>query len=115
MMMQPDLISKNSIKNIISFVLFFIFFAISISPIAAQDLLTSVSVNKKRMTEEETVSLTITLKGIGVERIHLPELFPPSFVVVDKSDKPSLSQDAFGHPISGRVLRYQLQPTASGR
>lgn len=81
----------------------------------APELQVSVSVSKKIVNVQETFTLTITLRGQGVERLRMPELFPPSFTVIDKSDKPSLSQDALGRPVSGRIIRYQLQPTQGGK
>ena len=75
----------------------------------------SVSISKKQISLSDTVNLTIVFKGVGVERIPLPALFPSSFAIISQSDKPSLSQDANGRPISSRVIRYELQPTVAGK
>ncbi|MFY9225768.1 MAG: BatD family protein [Blastocatellia bacterium] len=75
----------------------------------------SVSINKKQISLSDTVNLTIVFKGVGVERIPLPALFPSSFAIISQSDKPSLSQDASGRAISSRVIRYELQPTVAGK
>src|SRR5437016_11439243 len=97
-------------------IIFPIFFLLLLPiPLLAADLQTSVSVSKNRLAPDESFTLTVMLKGPGVERIQLPDLFPPGFTVIEKSDKPSLSQDAYGRPISGRILRYKLQPTSPGR
>ena len=75
----------------------------------------SVSISKKQISLSDTFNLTIVFKGVGVERIPLPALFPSSFAIVSQSDKPSLSQDASGRAISSRVIRYELQPTVAGK
>ncbi len=75
----------------------------------------SVSINKKQISLSDTFNLTIVFKGVGVERIPLPALFPSSFAIISQSDKPSLSQDASGRAISSRVIRYELQPTVAGK
>ncbi|MEW6730227.1 MAG: BatD family protein [Acidobacteriota bacterium] len=97
-----------------------IFIALPIS-ILAQDsgIQVSVNVNKKRLTLQDTITLTIILKGAHVEHINLQDdsggIFPRSFILLNKSEKISLIQDAFGRPIRARTLQYQLQPTAAGR
>ena len=75
----------------------------------------SVSISKKQISLSDTFNLTIVFKGVGVERIPLPALFPSSFAIISQSDKPSLSQDASGRAISSRVIRYELQPTVAGK
>jgi hypothetical protein len=96
--------------------MFLIFlFIFAFSPLQTTELQTSINVSRNRLMVDESLTLTVTLKGLGVERIQLPALFPPGFTVIEKSDKPSLSQDAFGRPVSGRILRYKLQPTVAGR
>jgi hypothetical protein len=108
------LTTKTALSYLFEIFVFFAVFVCSTS-IASADLQATISVSKRRMTRDETVTLTITLKGPGVERLRMPDPFPPSFTLIDKSDKPSLSQDAYGRPVSGRILRYNLRPTASGR
>lgn len=81
----------------------------------AFQLQVSVSVNKRRVTVQETVTLIVSLQGSGIEKVSLPELFPSSFNVISKSDRPNLVQDAFGKPVGGRLIKYQLQPTFGGK
>lgn len=83
------------------------------SPLFAASL--SVNVSKKQVNVSDTLTLTLVLRGYGIERISLPQPFPNSFTVVNKADRPSLSQDASGRPITVRVIEYTLQATAGGR
>ncbi len=75
----------------------------------------SVTLNKKQITLDDTVVLTIALKGLGVERATISQPFPNNFTVVEKFDKPSLGQDASGHPVSNRIIRYELKPNSVGK
>ena len=75
----------------------------------------SVSVSKKQINVSDTLTLTIVFKGSGVERISLPQPFPNNFTVINKADRPSLSQDISGRPVTIRVIEYTLQATTGGR
>src|ERR1051326_4974848 len=108
-------LSEISVNSVVKFFISCLTIFLFIQPTHAADLQVSVTVSKRRITLQENVTLTVTLKGNGIERMHLPDMFPGSFNVIEKVDKPSLGQDAFGRPLSGRVLRFQLQPSEPGR
>lgn len=81
----------------------------------AADLQMSATVSKTRIAIQDEITLTITMKGLSVERLKFADPFPASFSLVEKIDKPNLSQDAFGRPVSGRIIRYKLRAIAGGK
>lgn len=75
----------------------------------------SINISKKQVNVSDTLTLTIVIRGVGIERIGIPQPFPNSFSVVNKADRPSLSQDSDGRPITVRVIEYTLQANSGGR
>lgn len=86
-----------------------------VCPTLAQSGSVTVRLSRKRITVDEPLTMVVTLRGPGIERMQLPALVPPGFEELSRSDSPMLSQDAFGTVVSGRTIRIQLQPLGGGK